>query len=307
MSSPFHIAFAIDAGYSRQLRVLVASLLTCNKKEDLCLHVLHAKLSPRQETDLRLFTEKHQVTCRFHYIAQTRVKDLPVKMDYLSSVQYYRLFIPEFIPAHVSRVLYLDTDTMVCRNLAPLFNEDLHGCTVGAVEDLDVQASCERLGIPRSKGYFNSGVLLMDLPLWAQHNITAHVQKYLITHRNHSSKCKYPDQDALNTVLQETRHSLPLAWNAYACYRWFPPHELSPAQRAAITDPGIIHFTGPEKPWLANYSPPYRKQYQHYAQLAGIRFPFTFSLNAFRDRRRQEQRLRSMRKLHLAAGLRDHF
>ena len=259
MSPTLNIAFAINEEFAGQLQILWASLFAHHEKGTLTLHVLHSGLSPRQESHLRSVAEQHHQTSQFHHIPYARVQKLPVKASFPSSVQYNRIFISEFLAPDVTRILYLDTDTIVCRNLAPLFAEDMHGCTVGAVEDLDASASCERLGIPSAEGYFNSGVLLIDVPAWNKHAISDRTQDYLISNCHDPSKWKFPDQDALNTVLHQSRHSLPLEWNVYACYRWFQPSDLSQAQRSAILHPGIIHFIGPEKPWLSDYAPPYQK------------------------------------------------
>jgi lipopolysaccharide biosynthesis glycosyltransferase len=307
MTEPFHIAFGINEAFSDQLRVLCASLFAHHEKGSLCLHILHAGLSPYQEAHLKAQAQAHQSSCHFHYIPHSRVKELPVKKNFPSSVQYHRLFISEFIPAGISKVLYLDTDIIVCRSLAPLMNEDLNGCIVGAIEDLDVKDSLKRLTLPPDSGYFNSGVLLIDLPLWISNNVPARVKSFLCGDRDRSIIIKYPDQDALNTVLNGTRHAIPLPWNTYACYRWFQPHELSPAQQAAIQNPGLIHFIGPEKPWLPNFASPYQKQYLSYAHLAGVKFPVSFSLKAFWQRRQQYKRLQTMRKRHHSAGLLDDF
>jgi len=307
MSNPLHLAFAINSDYIRQLRVLWASLFEHHKKGSLHFHILYTGLSLRQQYQLRAIASRHHVPCDFHDIPHDWIKNLPVKEHIRFSPQYHRLFLAEFIPPEITRVLYLDSDTMVCRNLTDLVTADLHGSTVGAVEDLDVKDSCERLGIPLASGYFNSGVLVIDMRLWVEQHVSSRVIEYLTTHRHDPARWKYPDQDALNTVLWQTRHPLPANWNMFACYRWFQPVELSQEQRSAILAPGIVHFTGPEKPWLSGFSVPYKTQYRRLIKLAGVHFPFTFSLKAIRNGRRQERILESMRRIHLAAGLGDDF
>lgn len=307
MSPPYHVAFGINEEFADQLRVLWASLFAHHEKGALCLHVLHSGISPYQESHLRTLARKHQMECRFNLIPHSRVSAFPVKKNFPSSVQYHRLFIPEFMPSGINRVLYLDTDMLVCRDLTPLLEHELEGYTVGAVEDLDTQASCKRLGIPLARGYFNSGMLLMDLPAWNANSISSRVQDYLVSHRDEPAVIKYPDQDALNTVLQHSRKRLPLEWNTFACYPWFQPNELSPAQQAAVLNPGIIHFIGPEKPWLPSYATPYQNDYQHYARLAGVKFPRSFSPRAFWLRRKQAKQRELMRGRYQEAGLRNDF
>lgn len=307
MSAPFNLVFGIDAEYTRQLRVLWTSLFAQHAPGSLLLHVLTPGLGHRQESALLRLAGTHQAPCHFHHVSFDRVRHLPVKPGFPSSVQFYRFFLHEFMPPGVTRVLYLDSDTLVLRNLAPLMEAPLGDKTVGAVEDLDRAASCARLGLPPEEGYFNSGVLLIDLATWQANAIPAKAQDYLVKHSNNPSLCRYPDQDALNVTLQRAWQPLPAEWNAYACYRWFQPAELSPRQQAAVLNPGIIHFIGPEKPWLPGYATPYQKQYRFFARQAGIRFPWSFSLTAHRNRRKQGQTLQHMHRLHQAAGLGNDF
>lgn len=73
--------------------------------------------------------------------------------------------------ASEERVLYLDSDTIVCQDLSPLFEMDMKGLDLGAVEipyfhGDPFWASLNNFGFPVSTyDYFNAGVLLMNIPL----------------------------------------------------------------------------------------------------------------------------------------------
>lgn len=307
MSPPYHIAFTLTAGYIPQLQVLWASLFEHHAPGSLHLHLLHQDITPGQQSRLTQVAATRQIPCSFHAIPLTRTHGLPVNAAYPSPVQFLRFFLHEALPSSIDRVLYIDIDTLVCRSLIPLFKTDLRGCAVAAVEDLDTQASCKRLRIPVSHGYFNSGVMLMQLPTWRQHNITPRLEQHAVHRREDPAFWHYPDQDSLNVVLHDDRLPLPPEWNLYACTRWFQPRELSPARQAALAKPGILHFTGLEKPWLLEKPPPYGSLYDRYASQAGIRFPRPFLKRFTREYRNWQQRLETMRAIHKAAGLGADF
>ena len=74
----------------------------------------------------------------------------------------------------------LDADMIVNGPIIDLYNTDLGNAAIGAVID----QSCDdirhynRLGLDSDKGYFNAGLLLINLNLWKKENCP---QKYLNT------------------------------------------------------------------------------------------------------------------------------
>ena len=52
-----------------------------------------------------------------------------------SKIAYARCLLPEIFPETISKVLYLDADIVVLDDLRPLWETDLEGCVLGAVED----------------------------------------------------------------------------------------------------------------------------------------------------------------------------
>lgn len=55
---------------------------------------------------------------------------------------------------------------------------------VGAIPDMCTEWDeyFDRLGYSRSKGYFNAGVLFMNLDYWREHSIGNECIKYLTSH-----------------------------------------------------------------------------------------------------------------------------
>ena len=84
------------------------------------------------------------------------------------------------------RILYLDTDTVVKGDLAPLYSSDMAGCHYAGVKDY--------LGrVFLSPSYVNSGVLLLDLGLCRTTGFLARCRRRVL-----AKKSPFPDQDALN-------------------------------------------------------------------------------------------------------------
>ncbi|MDD5705072.1 MAG: glycosyltransferase family 8 protein [Kiritimatiellae bacterium] len=307
MSEVRHIAFAADAAYEPPLRVLWMSLFAHHAPGTLVLHLIHDGWSQARQASLLEFAARHGARACLHAAAPAWTDGLPVNADFPSALQYYRLYVDAILPEDVGRALYLDVDTLACGNLEPLFETDLGGAVAGAAVDLDSRAAVARLGLPPDAAYFNSGVLLIDRRGWSQGRVVERVRQYLRTHAADPARWRYPDQDALNVALAGRWTPLAPRWNCYAVYRLHYPNDLSADRRAACRAPGILHFTGPEKPWLGSCAPPYRRHYRALARRAGVRVPCPWGWHAWMRRWTKERELHRMRVLHKEAGLGDDF
>lgn len=175
-----------------------------------------------------------------------------------------RIFIPDLLPKDERLVLYCDIDTLVCRDLEELFTTPLRGKAIGGVlEHLSHKGSHfnERLGIPLDcPGYFNSGVLLLDLDVFRQQNL---VEKILQYARDYGDRLSCPDQDALNGALCDNFQPIHHKWNWHdGLTRLILKRSgKSTMNRGATLEdsvesalrPGILHYQGQNKPWRYNH------------------------------------------------------
>jgi SAM-dependent methyltransferase len=195
--------------------------------------------------------------------------ELPVQ-DLFGPAMWYRVALPELLPA-VSKVLYLDIDTIVLDRLAPLWELDLHGHLLAAVTNVPMPWHVHRaseLGLDPSH-YFNSGVLLMNLDLMRRQDFATQLTDCV---RTSADSLLWPDQDALNLMSAGRRLELHPRWNCMNSFRsnrstaasLFGEDALDEALRA----PAIRHFEGPgaNKPWHLLHD---RQEQRLYAQHRG--------------------------------------
>lgn len=190
----------------------------------------------------------------------------------LPSAAYGRLVIPDHCKG---RVVYLDGDTLVRRDIAALWGADLAGAPVGAVRDSAVEHSlytAQNGGEDRRKAliefyrqnpeladitrYFNSGVMVLDLERIAAMNKTKDVfnidaaRSYKETHQTY-----FNDQDWMNHNFSGQTKLLGQEWNTFpTVYRTARapfPTDRQAAYDMARRDPAIVHFTSKKKPWGA--------------------------------------------------------
>lgn len=108
---------------------------------------------------------------------------------------FMRLIIDE-LPINVNKMLYLDTDLIICKNIETLYDLELTDYDVAMSMD---QQACKWLG----KKYCNSGVLLINLRRIRLNSCFSNV-RHVVNHR----KMFMPDQTALNLVCKDSRLKL---------------------------------------------------------------------------------------------------
>lgn len=202
---------------------------------------------------------------------------------WISPAAYSRLHLADACRG-ASTVVYLDCDLVAVRPITEL----LTACdgAIAAVRDMsnpvleggEALPGFERLGIPGSREYFNSGVLQVDVAEWAARDIARRCAEFLIEHPDH---VQFWDQDALNVVIDDAWKRLPLEFNALplslyqpklqSAYKW--EHVMPLADALAVEQRArILHFAGPYKPWAPGFPDhPVRLRYDTYrARLAKI-------------------------------------
>jgi len=170
---------------------------------------------------------------------------------------YMRLFIQNFIPADVEKVLYLDVDMIVLKDLSALFETDIRNYIIAAVTDSQVKTfdnswggimNYKELRLPGDAKYFNTGLLLINLPKWRENNTTAKILEVIHDNKKFAN---FPDQYGLNIVLTNKWVELDPLWNHFAT--------------VDNVNPYIIHFIQ-RKPIYKTYSnsPVYRDRFYKY-------------------------------------------
>jgi lipopolysaccharide biosynthesis glycosyltransferase len=207
--------------------------------------------------------------------------DGPSKARHVSKMTYARLLIPRIFPDTISRVLYLDTDLLVLDDLVPLWETDLGGAVLAAVEDLFfhtafvtdgldpelMRAEPRYEGLPRVRDYFNAGVLLIDLDRWREKRISEKALEYLTRY----SESPHMDQDALNFVCDNLWKKLDPRWNVQ-------DHQ----KRIGEGRPGIVHFVSDSKPWIVRARSPNAGFYDAFrSQTCFARTPLDKLLDSF--------------------------
>lgn len=260
--SAFDIACAANEAYVPHCAAMIHSVLTSHEPNRITIHFLRAPdVEEATVEKLDAMVEEAAGCLVVHAGLDHLVADLPV-MDRIPAVMWYRILLPKLLPT-TRRVLYLDCDTVIVDDLSPLWDIDLDGAYLAAVDNAfepGVEQHATDLGLKAVTDYFNSGVLLFNLDLMRADDVTEAVLECARTRQ-----LVWPDQDALNLVLGRRRVRLDPRWNCMnVLFYGDPPWTYdAEAARAAAARPAILHFEGPNmaKPWHYLNRHPRREDY----------------------------------------------
>jgi lipopolysaccharide biosynthesis glycosyltransferase len=186
-----------------------------------------------------------------HDIDISSVRGIAILQSRLSAATLVKLLLPEHLAGRYDKILYLDADLVIEGDVGALFRLDMGKRAVAAVPSGRVWADVTEekkdwwlahfraLGMTPPYGYFNSGVLLIDLASWNREQLTRRTLEFI---RKNADICFLPDEDALNAVLDGDLIELSPIWNA----RPTGPLSFSTDE----VRPVIVHYAGPLKPWI---------------------------------------------------------
>jgi lipopolysaccharide biosynthesis glycosyltransferase len=243
-----HIAFGVDTHYFRGMGVAMISIIENNPEIDLVFHVFAFKVSDNDRRRLREIEVQRSVAVNIHVIDPAVFGDyakFPSFAQYSAAI-FTRLLIPGLLQGVTDKVLYLDADILCLGSIAELTSMDLNANVVAVVSDNGeetVRNQCAKLNL-REKRYFNSGVLYINIANWIAQDITAHAMRTIL---QSEKEFLYPDQDALNIVLDGRARFIDDKWNYQ--YTLANHLKLGDFRMADLNAAVFVHFTGRVKPW----------------------------------------------------------
>ena len=257
--APFSIACAVDHSYVLPLAVMLSSLKQHLRPNlQLELYLIHAGIPQSDLAIISSIVETHSIV-----LSEAQLSAAPHAPGY-PSVASSPLLLAEVLPPSLERVLFLDADMLVLQDLANLWETPLDDHVLAAVPDFAVPLCSaprgvkgwQALGIPHDAPYFNCGVLLIHLARCREREVTRRVHRYFETTRE---PIDFLHQEALNAALWDDWKCLDSCWNLLASYagRVYDRTSCEGWRR-----PGIVHFAGRMKPWLAPIGGPFNAPYQ---------------------------------------------
>ena len=262
---PVVIALASDDRYFRGLYCAVASALThLHPARKLDVKVLDGGLSQSSRDTLSRLTDRIGGDVGLEFVtADASVFGAATLGPGQSHMTYCRILLPHLVNA--PRLIYLDCDTLIFRDLSALFDVELSDRKLlAAVRDSETLSLAQdsplvakAMHLPAEGAYFNCGVMLMNLDELRRQHFFESAVDFL----NHwSGKYQFWDQSAINFLLHRQIDELPEHWNR-ASWRF-------DAQQNNHLD-CVLHYTT-SAPWLLRTPRPAQVLFERFAAQAGL-------------------------------------
>ena len=259
-----HILININNEYSQHCCVMLCSLFENNKEHKFHIHIFSFDLSEKNKIIIQNFAESYGNTVSYYSFDDDGIRFPNIGNSHISKDTYSRLFSPDYLPSDIERILYLDVDLLVLGNINRLYSIPMEGYVIAAIEDYPMEDRFERLGIPRKYGYFNAGVMMINLKLWKELELTSTSKKIL---NETEIELKHHDQDVLNILCHDKWTRIPFKWNILDIFFYdTKPYDkmYKDEIKKELPTPVIIHFSGGVKPWKAWIPNPYYEYYYSY-------------------------------------------
>ena len=247
-ASPLHVAWGIDQNFLFGCGVSITSILQHNPDMAFAFHVFIDAISEEDVQRFAELAERYRTTVEIHIVDCERLKAFPTTKNW-SVAMYFRFVIGDYFAGRQARILYLDADIVCKGDIRGLAEADLAGCVAGAVAERDEKWWAMRAGSlacpALAGGYFNSGVLLIDIQRWQAERVSGKAME-MLSDSAITRRLSYMDQDILNMILLGKVKFLDAKYNTQFSLNYeLKPRYVSPIVEETV----LIHYVGPTKPW----------------------------------------------------------
>jgi lipopolysaccharide biosynthesis glycosyltransferase len=294
-----NIVLSTDNNFVQHCAVTMASILLNNR--DVNFFILTADLTNDNRKILNDLAHKYNGAIDFLIVDSSILQKLPMPdgsfLNHVSIATYFRLFVASLLPECINKVIYLDCDIIVRNSLKELLDTDIDKYALAAVYQDDPNLingdEYERLNIPSKYGYFNAGVLLINLRYWREYEVESKLLNYIYSNY---SNIRFHDQDTLNGVLFAQTLCLSCKWNVLSYFLKNEIFHFTLSRCIEYKDelisgvgenPTVVHFVSRPKPWTWECVHPFKKDYYYYLQytpFASWRPKVVLSKQVFKDK-----------------------
>ena len=214
-----NVLYCFDSKFWRMASVSIESMLSNAK--DTTQIIVHCIVAPKTKgyRKIKKIIKSHKSGAGLVWRV-IKPKDNPYQnYNHIgwSPATYYRLLAYRLFK-DLDKILYLDSDTMVCGDIAELYKTDISDYVFGAVRDMaNINDEKNALGAVirdfsekylNNGPYYNTGVLLLNLKKMAENEHLLFETKVPL---------RFVDQDLLNAAFVGKIKTLPLKYNLAPC------------------------------------------------------------------------------------------
>ncbi len=264
-----HVVYACNDNYIEQTTISIVSLLKHN------------------DDSFRIWIVSDQITEANRQLIIEKTADYPGEIIFLELEEvlkdvdiqrgerhprtiYAKLFLETIIDA--DRLLYLDSDTVVCGSLQALWSMDLDNILAAGVQMPYSAEMKSRMNIQSDAPYLCDGVVLLNLELWRERKIGDKCRAYI---SRHGGNPPMMSEGTLNYVCQGYIDVLEPIYNLMPQMLFYKAWQIKKLFKAeydyqekqleqARKCPLIVHYIKElyNRPWYEPCNHPFKKLYR---------------------------------------------
>ena len=264
---PFHkkefknyinVSYAFDGNYHYITHVSMKSIMLSQEKTTFInFYMLVSNITNEQKEVINTICLEH-INCKIIFIDMgNQFNELYIpknEFSLWSTANFYRVILQDILP-NEHKILYLDTDTLIYKDLTKLYNYNITGrCYVGMPEYKDIYYFLQYKE-KKFNNFINTGVVLCNLDELRKINFTNKFKEFF---NKYNKKVKFPVNDATNMITHEYNGYFEPEYvvigfcNEKEIYKYYKRMSLKINVTEVIksyNDPYVYHLITKSKPW----------------------------------------------------------
>lgn len=271
----YNFIYSSSNEYAPYCLTSICSLLVNNQDlaPDIYIYILSNQIEEQMRGRIRELCFRFSAKVAFIDGDETicKIFERGAKLNFNPS-SFLRIFIPELLPLDVEKALFIDSDTYIRHGIRTLYNTDISDylCAMSYNQPI-YRAMLREADLKENDGFFNAGIILLNLAAWRKQNIQNKVLDY---YYENGGNFPADDQSVINAIVANNTVVLEYKYNAmvgnfFWSYKKFCTINTPIGRKTraefleARNDPVIIHFNGPGlRPWEKWCAHPYTKEYR---------------------------------------------
>lgn len=248
-----NLLFSINDRFYQQMMTVLYSIYLNSECQNVNVYVI-VTADFQHTDDLQNACERLEMKLHEVFIPEEDFADAPVTDRYPKTI-YNRLLAHLYLPRDLHRILYLDANLLCINDLTPLYNLDLNGYMYASAIHTNLTNATDVINKIRlqnfdADGYYNSGVLLMNLDEIRRRVHPDEIFSYIREH-----VLLLPDQDVLNALYGKYVLTVPDELYNFDARNLRIYETISMGECTldwVMKNTVLLHYCGRQKPWLEN-------------------------------------------------------
>ena len=252
-----NVSYAFDGNYHYIAHISMKSImLSQDKTTFINFYMLVSALNDEQKEVINRISLEHS-NCKIIFIDMgNQFNELYIPKNQFSlwsTANFYRVKLQDILP-NEHKILYLDTDTLIYKDLTKLYNYNITGkCYIGMPEYKDIYYFLQYK--EKFNNFINTGVVLCNLDELRKINFT---NQFIEFFNRYNKKVKFPVNDATNVITHayngffEPEYVVIGFCNEKEIHKYYKRMSLKINVTEVIksyNDPYVYHLITKNKPW----------------------------------------------------------